>query len=501
MNIAFRVDASTQIGIGHFMRCLTLADAFKKHGARTRFVSRYISDHLRSMLFTRDHEFRQFIEYKGGDALDGLPHSHWLGVSQTKDATDTVNSLTDQYWDWLIVDHYALDSRWEKELRPIARKILVIDDLADRHHDCDVLLDLNLYANMGTRYVGKIPVDCQLLLGPRYALLRDEFRQLRKQVKPRVGPVRRVLVSFGGVDAANYTIAVIDALAGIGIHDWHVDVVIGAQHPHREQIEEACNKHGFVLHVQTNQMAELMVAADLAIGAGGSAIWERCCLGLPSLSICAADNQSRQLADAASECLLYAPNLNGKLVHAIRRHVVALMENSHLRMAISRCGMQAVDGNGVLHVVGALGCSDILIRTAIPDDSEKLFEWRNNPDIRMASRSSDLISFIDHQKWFSSVLSDPSRQLLIGEQNGLPIGVVRFDVQYDEAEVSIYLNPAVRGLGLGRNLLRGAESWFLRDHHDINIFRADVLGTNKRSHRLFTESGYSVESTSYLKRF
>ena len=239
MKIAFRVDASSQIGTGHFMRCLTLADALKQRDAQIRFISRHLPEHLRDMLAAKALQFMPLNSSSIESISDDLAQSHWLGTSQHVDAQDTIQALSDQTWDWLVVDHYALDARWESVLRQTAKKTLVIDDIADRQHDCDVLLDQNFYADMQTRYTGKVPEHCQLLLGPRYALLREEFRQLREQITPRTGPVKRVLVFFGGVDADNYTARAIKALANIGSHDLKVDVVLGAQHPHREQIELA----------------------------------------------------------------------------------------------------------------------------------------------------------------------------------------------------------------------------------------------------------------------
>ena len=278
MRIAIRVDASSQIGTGHLMRCLTLADALQQRGAQIRFVSRHMPDHLRDMLNTKGHEFSLLNSIPSKEIVDDRSHAHWLGVSQEQDATDTSQALSDQAWDWLIVDHYALDARWERVLRNAVKRVLAIDDIADRQHDCDVLLDQNYYTDMQTRYTGKVPAHCQLLLGPRYALLREEFRRVREQVKPRNGPVKRILVFFGGVDPDNYTSRAIEALANIGNSDLHVDVVIGAQHPHRAQTETACAEHDFICHVQTDRMAELMAAADLAIGAearrrGSGAAW------------------------------------------------------------------------------------------------------------------------------------------------------------------------------------------------------------------------------------
>jgi len=500
MKVAIRVDASNQIGTGHFMRCLTLADALKQRGAQTRFISRHLPEHLRDMLVEKEHEFKSLNSVSSEAIAEDLAHRHWLGTSQLADAQESIHALSDQAWDWLVVDHYALDARWESALRKSAKNILVIDDVADRKHDCDVLLDQNFYADMDTRYTGKVPAHCRLLLGPHYALLCDEFRQLRKQAKPRTGPVKRVLVFFGGVDAGNYTGRTIDALASAGINGLHVDVVIGAQHPHREQIESACTEHQFDCHVQTKRMAELMAAADLAIGAGGSATWERCCLGLPTLAICTADNQIKQIADAALKGLLYGPEIKGDLTLVIKRHLRALLENSYLRQAISRNAMQTVDGCGILRLIGNLGCSDIKIRPARQDDSEKLFEWRNHPTVRAVSWNTEIINLEDHQEWFTSVMTDPDRLLLIGQREGEPVGVVRFDIQDNAAEVSIYLVPGIKEPGLGRAMLHSAERWFAVNRPEVLELRAHVLGGNERSRRLFLGAGYKVESTCYSKR-
>ena len=498
-HIAFRTDATSQIGTGHFMRCLTLADALKQRGAHIRFVSRELPEHLRDMLAAKGHEFTLLGSVQKDSTLDELAHAQWLGVSQAQDAVDSIHALSDGVWDWLVVDHYALDTRWESVLRQTVKQIMVIDDIADRQHDCDVLLDQNLYTDMQSRYADKVPTHCQLLLGPRYAVLRDEFRKLHEQVKPRTGPVKHILVFFGGVDADNFTGCAIEALSEICIADLHVDVVIGAQHPCLEAIIAACVQHGFICHVQTDKMAELMAAADLAIGAGGSATWERCCLGLSTLTFCTADNQQKQVADAAQEGMLYAPVIGADLTAVIKNHTTAILENDYLRRLISRTAMQAVDGYGVLRIIGSLGCSGIVIRKANADDSPKLFAWRNHPSIRSVSRNTDPITWENHQNWFATVISSQDRVLLIGEIGEEPVGVVRFDRQEDNAEVSIYLVP-YNQTGQGRNMLLSAEQWLKANRPEIKYIRACVIGGNEPSQRLFLGANYQVEATHYLKK-
>jgi spore coat polysaccharide biosynthesis predicted glycosyltransferase SpsG len=195
------------------------------------------------------------------------------------------------------------------------------------------------------------------LLGPRYALLREEFRQLRKEVKLRTGQVKRLLVFFGGVDTDNYTGVAIKALTELAVKRIHVDVVIGAQHPNKKQIESACIEHQFDFHVQTNRMAELMAAADLAIGAGGSATWERCCLGLPALTVSLADNQTAiaQALDVLGAGR-YVGSQETASVAVMREAILDLLQDSKQVKSFSQKAYSRVDGLGVARLCEAMSC-------------------------------------------------------------------------------------------------------------------------------------------------
>jgi len=498
--IAFRVDASTEIGTGHIVRCLTLANALKEQGAHIRFISYHMPEYLQQMIVEHGHEFNQIMSQSHMTILDTLSHAKWLGISQQEDAEESIRLLNDNSWDWLVVDHYALDGQWESKLRKLVKNILVIDDIADRIHDCDVLLDQNLYTDMDARYIGKVPESCKLLLGPRYALLRSEFKSMHNQAKIRIGSVKNLLIFFGGMDAGNYTLKAIQAIANLNKSRLNVNVVIGAQNPHRRQIELKCAQYGFLCNVQTTRMAELMLEADLSIGAGGSAVWERCCLGLPTFTICIAENQSRQLQDAALQGLLYAPEPRRDLVSLIQRHISALMENKILRSNISRNGINTVDGLGALRVTSAMSYESIAIRSALSTDSHSLFEWRNHSSIRSVSRNTEIINWNDHQEWITAVLNDPHKFLLVGELENCPVGVVRFDVENDQAEVSIYLVPGTQFVGKGKQLLQSAETWLFQNHPEVSCINANVLRNNKQSENLFLKAGYQIESTRYMKR-
>jgi UDP-2,4-diacetamido-2,4,6-trideoxy-beta-L-altropyranose hydrolase len=355
-HIAFRTDATNQIGTGHFMRCLTLADGLLRGGVKMRFVSRGLPAHLRDMLAQRSIDLASLDSETESVTTGDLQHAHWLGCSQEQDAQATQHALADRQWDWLIVDHYALDAHWESELRGSAKRIMVIDDIADRQHDCDLLLDQNYYPDMQTRYTGKVPAGCEMLLGPRYALLREEFRKLREHTRPRTGPVRKILVFFGGVDAANCTVQAIEALAETDLSGIRVDVVIGAQHPCVEQIQAACAGLGYVCHVQTTRMAELMAASDLAIGAGGATSWERCCLGLPALLVSLAENQVdiAKALDSIGACIYIGTKEVANSL-TIRRAITALMGGHAQLAAISGQAFSLVDGMGLDRVCLKLG--------------------------------------------------------------------------------------------------------------------------------------------------
>ena len=246
-------------------------------------------------------------------------------------------------------------------------------------------------------------------------------------------------------------------------------------------------------------MAELMAEADLAIGAGGTATWERCCLGLPTISFCVAENQRKQIADAAEVGLLYAPTSGKSLENTIHHHTNVLLENPALLKLISNSERKTVDGNGVTRIVSAMAISDIEIRNANEQDSQPLFEWRNHPTIRAVSKNNVPIAWEDHKKWLRVVLDDKDCELLIGFSAKRPVGVVRFDKEDDVAEVSIYLVPDGGFVGQGHNLLLSAEKWLKANRPDIKSIRAIVLGKNDTSKKLFLNSNYHTDTIFYQK--
>jgi UDP-2,4-diacetamido-2,4,6-trideoxy-beta-L-altropyranose hydrolase len=311
MKIAFRTDASLQMGSGHVMRCLTLADALKAQGAQCHFISREHSGNLLEVIRQRGHSVTGLPaplsqSSNSTDAIPKLAHAAWLGCDWQTDAKQTHVILSMLQPNWLVVDHYALDQHWEVAMQPYCQKIMVIDDLADRTHYCDLLLDQNL-GRQPQDYVNLVPTTCQVFVGPYYALLRPEFSALRDySLKRRVNSqqkIRKLLINMGGVDMPNATGEVLQALKTCPLPiDCHIIVVMGSTAPWLAQVRELAEKMPWPTSVlvNINDMAQRMADSDLAIGAAGSTSWERCCLGLPSILVTLADNQIKSCAELGS---------------------------------------------------------------------------------------------------------------------------------------------------------------------------------------------------------
>ena len=293
MIVVIRVDASRQIGSGHVMRCLSLAAQLQKeYDAQVCFIMRQLAGNLFSLVQDKGYSVLPLPAEQQEQKLAG--YEKWLTVPLELDAKETIDKLEAiGPVDLLVVDSYAIDVTWENTVRPYVKKIMVIDDLANREHDCDLLLDQNLYEDMHTRYNHLVPSKCQLYLGPKYALLRDEFYEARRALRHRNGSIQNILVFYGGVDATNETMKALRALEKIRNADSvTVNVIVGANNPCKGEIEKCCLKHSnWHFYCQVSNMSEFMNQADLMLGAGGTTTWERCFLQLPAFVTAVAENQ------------------------------------------------------------------------------------------------------------------------------------------------------------------------------------------------------------------
>lgn len=357
-NIAFRTDASLQIGTGHVMRCLTLADALVDRGAKCAFICRPHNGHLLDLIRQRGHSTMALAPAdEAFRAPADPPHASWLGVDWFDDAQQTRAALVGEVVDWLVVDHYALDRQWEQALRPYSNRLMVIDDLADRAHDCDLLLDQNLGRNAAD-YDGLIKSHTQTLIGPTYALLRPEFSKLRAySLARRAEPqLKQLLVSMGGVDQHNATGHVLTTLQNSSLPPGiHITVVIGSHSPWLQQVQAQAAQMSVPTQVLVgvDNMAQLMADSDFAIGAAGSTSWERCCLGLPAaLMLLAPNQQAVAKALVLSEAAIVLENAS-----QIRDLFSELnFEIQWIRLQqMSAAGTQLTSGHGAAHVASMLG--------------------------------------------------------------------------------------------------------------------------------------------------
>lgn len=322
MKVVIRTDGSTAIGSGHVMRCLTLAKQLRKRqGAEVAFVMRDLPENLINLVQAEDFRVLMLPRTEKNPALEG--YEQWLTVSVERDAKETLSFILEytNFIDRLVIDSYALDIRWESVLRPITKEIMVIDDLANRRHDCDILLDQNFYLDMEDRYHGLVPEQCKLLLGPKHALLREEFYEVKKQLRQRNGQIGNILVFYGGSDLTDETSKALKAL--VLLHDevkvkkgnvedsfvqgiFNVDVIVGQANPQRKVIEKFCQQYDYIhYYCQVSNMAEFMNKADIMLGAGGSTTWERLFLQLPSIVTAIADNQVQVCRDCVEAGMIY----------------------------------------------------------------------------------------------------------------------------------------------------------------------------------------------------
>lgn len=357
----FRADASLEIGTGHVMRCLTLADELKRQGHQCVFICREHEGHLGELVASKGYELYLLAGPHNAEEQPTaeMNHAHvgWLGVPWQRDAEQTLELLPAMEADWLVVDHYALDARWVRHVAAAVGRILVIDDLADRNHECSLLLDQNL-GRVASDYDQRVPADCVRLIGPQYALLRPEFARLRgRSLARREHPgMKRILVSLGGVDRNNVTGRVLGALAEAPLPaDTELDIVMGASAPNLAEVRAQATEMPFRASVQVNvsDMAERMCLADVSIGAAGGTSWERCCLGLPAVLVVLADNQvpgAAALERAGAALVIGEPEaLEAELPSALAR-----MSDPATLQAMSHAAAEVTAGEGASIVVHSM---------------------------------------------------------------------------------------------------------------------------------------------------
>lgn len=363
IQIAFRVDASLAIGAGHVMRCLTLADTLRTQGAICRFISRAHAGHLNAYIGQRGFEV---ISLPAGitlvqDDRTETSYDQWLGVSWQEDAALTVAALgLSGVQDWLVVDHYALDWQWEGATRQCARQVLVIDDLVNRKHTADILLD-QTYGRLPSAYSMLTNTGCEVRCGVEHVLIRPEFLTWRTRSIQRRGTasLRHIVISLGGIDKDNVSKDILVALHGAGLlGELQVSVILGTTSPWIDMLTQFAHtlSPNVTVLAGVSNMAEILTGCDLVIGAAGSSAWERCCLGVPSLLLTLAENQreiAKQLVQAKA---VWAIDDGKALGDQVVNAVTALRQNpEELRAMAEQAFRIGPSGSGLLlaeHMMG-----------------------------------------------------------------------------------------------------------------------------------------------------
>ncbi len=508
MKVVFRVDASLQIGTGHVMRCLTLADTLRTRGADCRFICRKHEGNLIDVICSKGYDVHVLPNTLGQGrepastveprSPNRLRHSHWLGATQTQDAEASAIILESLRPDWLVVDHYALDARWEESVATYFRKLLVIDDLADRPHIATLLLDQNL-GRLASDYDGLVPAECRRLTGPYFALLRPEFaaRRADSLARREGAALMHLLISMGGTDIPDATSTVLRALANAVLPtELRISVVMGSRAPSLSNVRELAATMPWPTEVlvDVHDMASLMADADLAIGAGGSTTWERCCLGLPSIMIETAANQAG--AVAAMEKIRAALG-TGSLSHSqfASRLVAAVSQAIIERDTLSACSAGICDGQGTQRVADMILANQLTVRASRLEDAKAVWHWRQDSGPVAFQFNPSSTTLADHLTWFAKALVAEERDLLIVEVNGQPAAHVRFDHYPDtsgEATISICLNPAFRGRGLGTSILDSACAHAFANGSARIV--AKIHRDNIASLKIFRHAGFTYYS-------
>lgn len=355
MKIGIRVDSSSAMGSGHLMRCVLLGRYFREQGDEVFFLSRELPLHQIEQIEADQFRVFRLKAPTGSPAGDLTLFEQWLGVLCEEDAREVAEILAGlQGIDWLVLDNYALDARWERVIRPFVNKIMVIDDLADRVHDCDLILDQNFYDCYDNLYAGLVPPHCEKLLGPDYLLLRKEFLSLGD--KPVCRDVRNLLITMGGSDPLNLTQWALDLIAGQVAIPLEITVVIGPGYAWEDGIRRCARDFSNELHKITvlrniSNMHEIMHGVDIAITAGGSTVYELVFVGIPSIVVAANETQVESSAflhrrGALEYIGLYRDGLDRRLLDKLE----LLISDLDFRRRLSSSSKSLIDGNGIRRI-------------------------------------------------------------------------------------------------------------------------------------------------------
>ena len=484
--LILRADASIAMGTGHVMRCLALAQGWQDQAGQCTFVMAESTSGAEERIRKENLEVVTVTE-SPGSAQDAARMDELARARQAA---------------WVVLDGYQFDVEYQRRLKAAGVKLLVVDDTGHvGAYAADLVLDQNVHATKDF-YVHRGSYT-QLLLGPRYVLLRREFKPWRNWSREIAPVARKVLVTVGGSDPDNVTLRVIRALRIIVEHNLQTTVVIGGSNPHGQSLEkEAQGGHGaFRLMRGVADMPRLMADADVAISAAGITAWEMCFLGLPAILIDVADNQTPGARELHRQGVaIHAGSLQEVTPESIAALLEPLLISPAQRATMSERGRKLVDGLGAERVVSAMQGELLVLRRVEESDCLLLWEWANEPEVRSASFSSMPIAWDEHRDWFTKKLGDERILMLIAsDEQGVPLGQVRFEPTNDrEAEIDVSIAPEKRGAGWGARLIEKAVQVAFEQMDLVRVHGFVKVG-NRASARAFERADFRNVGTAQVK--
>lgn len=478
--LIIRADAASEIGTGHVMRCLALAQAWIDQDGEVVFISHCESDAL---------EKRITAEGINLISLD-KPHPDPFDWKLTRGILDKLKTRGTKPHPWLVVDGYHFDAGYQKSIKAAGCKLLWIDDYGHAaHYYADLVLNQNISADPSL-YNNREPYT-QLLLGTRYALVRREFKRWQGWQR-EISPVaRKVLVTLGGGDPDNVTRKVIQALKQVDVPGLEARIVIGPANKHLEVLKKEIGDQSR-LHLLTNvaDMPDLMAWADVCISAGGSTCWELAFMGLPGIMLITAENQRGNVEALNREHvginLGWSQDLS---VEKITSHLEHLMMNAEMRSLILQRGQNLVDGHGGRRLCKIIAGETLRLRPVFAEDIERVWKWVNDYSVRAASFSEAFITWEEHIRWFQERISRPYFYLALN-QDDLPIGQVRFDQKGPETVISVMIDAALRNRGYGVTLIKTACEEIFVSNSDVKAIHAYLKPDNEASRMAFIKAGF-----------
>jgi len=474
------------------MRCLTLAVHLQKKGAQCFFVIRSESEEILSIIRSKGFLFYQLRSPNNEEICapsSGPEHAHWLGVGWKVDAAQMNAALKDLKIDWVIVDHYGLDINWERSLRVNGRLLMVIDDLADRHHDCDLLIDPGVEPDLCEKYQKLTNNDSLRLIGPKYALLRDEFINLKnsQNLKRKFCIPKNIVVMFGGGDSDQSTLESLNIILKVMPVDTKVDVIISLANVNKTAIVNFCNlNRAFTPHVASSEVAAILARADFAIGSGGGATYERVYMGLPALLKVVAKNQLKPLR--------YMEKIG----------LISLYETKEeLRLELIKVFHEGVNPppdivqDGVSVICRLILDKLVQLNVPVPLDVRRTYQWLQNATLRNQFLMSARPLRIGHFNYWRNLISDCEQKVFsiyFKNQHIGNAGIKNINIKKAQSELWLYMGKTIfQGMGLGKVVLTALEKII---HEELCCSKVilHVSKNNTSAYNFYIHNGYAISA-------